>query len=235
MMKYLLVCDLDDTLTGDKDGIEVFNELVLSEKKKFYLVYSSGRFKNSMMSLLERERLIQPDSIISNVGTEIYYAPNRNICKEWEEIIGKNWAKTKERVFSVLDNFDLQLQPYEKRFVISYYVENGAIVEEIRKILQGLEVKIVWTKNQCLDIIPKNAGKGNAAKFISNKLSLPIIGCGDSENDVDMLEKSKYGILVGNASNNLKKKLSKHSNIFIAKSSYAKGVIEGLKFYGIIN
>ena len=234
-MKYLLVCDLDDTLTGDKDGIKAFNELVLSEKKKFYLVYSSGRFKNSMMSLLERERLIQPDAIISNVGTEIYYAPNWNIDKEWEVIIGKNWTKTKERMFLLLDKFDLQLQSYEKRFVIPYFVENGAIVEEIKKTLQGLEVKIVWTKNQCLDIIPKNAGKGNAAKFISNKLSLPIISCGDSENDVDMLEKSKYGILVGNASNNLKKKLSNHSNIYIAKSSYAKGVIEGLKFYGIIN
>lgn len=234
-MEYLLVCDLDDTLTGDKDGIGVFNELVLSEKKKFYLVYSSGRFKNSMMSLLERERLIQSDAIISNVGTEIYYAPNWNIDKKWEEIIGKNWAKTKERVFSILDKFDLQPQPYEKRFVISYYVENGVIVEEIKKILQGLEVKVIWTKNQCLDIIPKNAGKGNAAKFISNKLSLSIISCGDSENDVDMLEKSKYGILVGNAANNLKKELSKHSNIYTAKSCYAKGLIEGLKFYGIIN
>ncbi len=51
-MKYLLVCDLDDTLTGDKDGIEVFNKLVLSEKGEFYLVYSSGRFKDSMIFLI---------------------------------------------------------------------------------------------------------------------------------------------------------------------------------------
>jgi len=233
-MKYLLTCDLDDTLIGDKEGIVVFNELVLSKKKKFYLVYSSGRFKDSIISLIEGEKLIQPDAITSNVGTEIYYAPNWNIDKKWEETIGKNWAKTEVRVVSILDKFDLQPQPYEKRFVISYYIENGAIVEEIKKILQGLEVKIIWTKNQCLDIITKNAGKGNAAKFISNKLSLSIISCGDSENDIDMLENSKYGILVGNASTNLKIELVNRSNTYIAKSCYAKGVIEGLKFYNII-
>jgi hydroxymethylpyrimidine pyrophosphatase-like HAD family hydrolase len=49
-----------------------------------------------------------------------------------------------------------------------------------------------------------------------------------------MLEKSKYGILVGNAFTNLKSELANRSNIYIAKSCYAKGVIEGLKFYNII-
>jgi len=233
-MKYILTCDLDDTLIGDKEGIAVFNKLVLSKKKKFYLVYSSGRFKNSIISLIEGEKLIQPDAIISNVGTEIYYAPNWNIDREWEETIGKNWAKTEERVVSILDKFDLQPQPYEKRFVIPYYIENRTIVREIKEILRVCEVKVIYTKKRCLDIIPKNAGKGNAVEYVGNKVNLLTICCGDSENDVDMLEKSKYGILVGNASTNLKNELANCSNIYIAKSCYAKGVIEGLKFYNII-
>ena len=233
-MKYLLTCDLDDTLIGDKEGIMIFNELVLSKKKKFYLVYSSGRFKNSIISLIEGEKLIQPDAIISNVGTEIYYAPNWNVDKKWEETIGKNWAKTKERVVSILDKFDLQPQPYEKRFVIPYYIENRTIVREIKEILRVCEVKVIFTKKRCLDIIPKNAGKGNAVEYIGNKMNLLTICCGDSENDVSMLEKSKYGILVGNASTNLKSELANRSNIYIAKSFYAKGVIEGLQFYHII-
>jgi len=233
-MKYLLTCDLDDTLIGDKEGIAVFNELMLSKKKKFYLVYSSGRFKKSIISLIEGEKLIQPDCIISNVGTEIYYAPDWNVDEKWKETIGKNWAKTKQRIISILDKFDLQRQPYEKRFVIPYYIENRTVVREIKEILRVCEVKVIYTKKRCLDIIPKNAGKGNAVEYIGNKMILPTICCGDSENDVDMLEKSKYGILVWNASTNLKNELANRSNIYIAKSCYAKGVIEGLKFYHII-
>ena len=231
MIKYLLVCDLDETLTGDKKGIKKFNEIVSSNKEKFYLVYSSGRFKNSITSLIEKEELVNPDAIISNVGTEIYYAPKWNMDEEWEEIIGKNWDK--EEIASILGNFDLKLQPYNKRFVIPCY-GNEAIVRKIKEKLKDCKAKVVYSKKRFLDVIPENAGKGNAAEYIGKKMNLPIICCGDSENDEDMLKKSNYGILVGNASIDLKRKLSKHSNIHIAKSLYARGVIEGLKTHGII-
>jgi len=231
-MKYLLVCDLDETLTGDKKGIRKFNEIISSNKERFYLVYSSGRFKNSIISVVEGEELIQPDAIISNLGTEIYYAPNWNMHEEWEKIIGKNWNK--EKIASILGKFDLQRQPYNKRFVISCYADNEAIVREIKEKLKDCKAKVIHTKKQFLDIVPENAGKENAAKHIGNKMKLPIICCGDSENDEDMLKKSNYGILVGNAPIDLKKKLSKHSNIHVAKSLYARGVIEGLKIHGII-
>jgi sucrose-6F-phosphate phosphohydrolase len=231
-MKYILVCDLDETLTGDKKGIKKFNEIISSNKEKFYLVYSSGRFKNSIISVIEGEELIQPDVIISNLGTEIYYLPNWNIDEEWEKIIGKNWNK--EKIALILGKFDLRLQPYNKKFVIPCYLDNKAIIIEIKEKMKDCKAKVIYTKNRFLDIIPENAGKGNASKYLGNKMNLPIICCGDSENDEDMLKKSKYGILVGNAPIDLKRKLSKHSNIHIAKSPYARGVIEGLKTHGII-
>jgi len=231
-MKFLLVCDLDETLIGDKEGIMEFNAIVFSNKERFYLVYSSGRFKTSMISVIEKEKLIQPNAIVSNIGTEIYYAPNWNIDEKWKRIISKNWAK--ERAASILDKFNLKLQPYKKRFAIPYYTENEAMVGKIKEALQGYRVKVVYTKKQYLDIIPENAGKGSAAKYIGNRMNLPIICCGDSENDIDMLKKSKYGILVGNAPISLKRELSKCPNIYISNSYYAKGIIEGLESYNII-
>ena len=256
-MEYVLVSDIDETLTGDKEGILQFNKIMLSHREKFYLVYSSGRFKESILSVIEKEKLIQPDAIISNVGTEIYYAPHWDIDKEWEKIIGKNWNKGE--IASILSRFYLQLQPYEKKFVIPYYIEEESIVKKVREALKGHRVKVVCTRSfqlqkvikapvtstapvafsvfsekLYLDIVPECAGKGNAAKYIRNKKSLPIICCGDAENDENMLKISSYGILVGNTSIRLKSKLSKCSNIYLAKSYYAKGVIEGLKFYGII-
>ena len=256
-MEYVLVSDLDGTLTGDKEGIRQFNKIMLSHREKFYLVYSSGRFKESILSVIEKEKLIQPDAIISNMGTEIYYAPNWDMDKEWEKIIGKNWNK--EEIASILSRFYLQPQPYEKKFVIPYYIEEESIAKKVREILKGHRVKIICTRGfqlqkmikapvissapvafsvfsekLYLDIVPECAGKGNAAKYIRNKKSLSIICCGDAENDENMLKISNYGILVGNTSIRLKSKLSKCSNIYLAKSYYAKGVIEGLKFYSVI-
>ncbi len=256
-MEYVLVSDLDETLTGDKEGIRQFNKITLSHREKFYLVYSSGRFKESILSVIEKEKLIQPDAIISNVGTEIYYAPNWDIDKKWEKIIGKSWNK--EKIASILSRFYLQPQPYEKKFVIPYYIEEESIAKNVRETLKGYRVKVICTRSfqlqkmikapvissspvayniffekLYLDIVPECAGKGNAAKYIRNKKSVPIICCGNAENDENMLKISNYGILVGNTSIRLKSKLSKFSNIYLAKSYYAKGVIEGLKFYSII-
>jgi sucrose-6F-phosphate phosphohydrolase len=230
-MRYLLICDLDDTLTGDKKGIRKFNEIMSS--KKFCLTYSSGRFKHSMISLIVRTGLVNPEVIIANLGTEIYYAPNWTKDKDWERTVGKSWDK--EKIVSVLDEFDLQRQPYDKQFVVPYYTNKESIVREIEKKMDTYNAKVVHTGNRFLDIIPKRAGKGNAAKYVGEKSKLPIICCGDSENDEEMLKKSDYGILVGNAPVHLRKEMSKHSHVHVAESFHALGVIEGLVSHGIVS
>jgi HAD superfamily hydrolase (TIGR01484 family) len=171
--------------------------------------------------------------MIANLGTEIYYASNWNKDEEWEKIIKKSWKK--EKIASVLEDFGLQRQPYDKDFVIPYYTEDEAKVKEIEEKMRDYNSKVIHTGKQFLDIIPESAGKGNAAKFLGSKLELPIICCGDSENDEEMLEKSDYGILVGNAPVHLRTEMSKHSQVYVAGSFYVMGVIEGLRHHGIIS
>ncbi|MFZ7138212.1 MAG: HAD-IIB family hydrolase [archaeon] len=229
-MKYLLVCDLDDTLTGNKKAIEKFNEVI--SNSNVHLVYSSGRFMKSMMSLIASSGLIEPDIIVANLGTEIYYGPDWIKDKKWEKSLKRQWQK--EKIISILDHFDLKPQHFEKELVVSYYTEDKKIVTELKQKIKQYKVKVVHTKNQFLDIIPKKAGKGNAAKYLGTKMSLPIICCGDSENDEDMLIKSDYGVLVKNSSDDLKKKLEKIPHIHLANYCYANGVLEGLRHKGII-
>lgn len=231
-MDYILISDLDDTLVGDKNSLEKFNNLIISKRENFFLVYSSGRFKNSMLSLIEEENLIQPDAIICNVGTEIYYPPSWERDKNWENIMGKDWDKNK--VIKKLENFPIQLQPYNKEFTASYYVDDESVVNEISVALKEFKVKIIFTKDYLLDIIPAPGGKGQAAKFLKSKIRVPTICCGDSENDIDMLKKCNFGILVGNADTSVKKELKDYQGIYQSKMNYAKGVIEGLIFYKFI-
>jgi sucrose-6F-phosphate phosphohydrolase len=230
-MKYLLICDLDDTLIGEKSGVRNFNKVAIS--KKFHMVYSSGRFKDSMVSLITKVGLVYPDVLIANLGTELYYAPHWTKDLNWEQRIEKNWNK--EKIAEILEDFDLQPQPHNKAFVLPYYSDDQSVVREIRKKMDHCNAKVVHTKNHFLDIIPDLAGKGNAAKYVGCLLDLPIVCCGDSENDEEMLKKSDYGILVGNAPYSLKKAMSEYSHVYIAKLNHAMGVIEGLIHYGFIS
>lgn len=229
-MKYLLVCDLDDTLIGDKIGIKKFNEIMSS---KFYLAYSSGRFKSSIISLIAKAGLVNPDMLIANLGTEIYYAAKWNKDTDWEQIVQKRWNK--EEIISVLKCFDLQPQPYDKMFVVPYYAENDSVVKEIKKKMDEYNAKVVHTGKRFLDIIPKSAGKGKAARYLGERMELPIVCCGDSENDEEMLKTSDYGILVGNAPAYLRKEMANQSHVYVSKSHHAMGVIEGLVHHGIIS
>ncbi|MEA1993896.1 MAG: HAD-IIB family hydrolase [Euryarchaeota archaeon] len=225
-MEYILICDMDGTLTGDREAITEFNRFISSHRKTFYLVYSSGRFKASMISLIKEESLPIPNALIANIGTEIYYAPHWNPDRDWEKRLTGHWPK--EEILSVLRGFDIQPQPYMKKFVLGYYVRNGNVVKNIEKKLCD-QVKCVYTKNRYLDVIPAVAGKGSAAEHLKRKISLPIICCGDSENDIGMLMKGDYGVLVGNASETIKKKMSTQSHLYISGLCCARGVLEGLR------
>lgn len=227
---YILVCDVDDTLTGDREGLNLFNKVISAYREHFYVVYSSGRFKESLLSVIERERLMRPDAITCNVGTELYYSPFWNKDEEWENIINSSWNK--HEIASLLSDLNIEPQPFAKQFVLSYYVEDN--VEQVKNRLQRRNVKIIHTKERYLDIFPERAGKGNAALYVKNKLQLPLICCGDSENDEDMIRKSDYGIVVKNACKKLKKKSANFSNVYIASSPHAQGVIEGLQVFRII-
>lgn len=228
-MNYILISDLDDTLIGNDESLRKLNHFISSVREKFFLVYSSGRFKESILEVVEEYRLLQPDAIISNVGTEIYYSPYWDEDKSWEKLIGKDWQK--EEILSLLKKFPVESQPYDKKFTASYYVEDESVVKEIRKNLKNFKVQIIHTKSYLLDIIPEKAGKGNAARYLKKKKALSTICSGDSENDIDMLTKCDFSILVGNAEERIKKQLLKYDKIYQATSEYASGVIEGLRFF----
>ena len=134
----------------------------------------------------------------------------------------------------ILKKFPVEPQPYVKKFTASYYVEDESVVEKIRKNLKNYKVQIIHTKGHLLDIIPEEAGKGNAARYLKKKKVLSTICSGDSENDIDMLTKCDFSILVGNAEERVKSLLSSYDKIYQATSEYASGIIEGLHFFKAI-
>ena len=98
----------------------------------------------------------------------------------------------------------------------------------------------LWSSGKDLDILPAAAGKGKAIRFLLRFLDLEpqqVITAGDSGNDRSMLEEFERGIVVANAQPELKKlkeDVTSNSKLYFAHRSYAAGVAEGLRYFGVL-
>ncbi len=78
-----------------------------------------------------------------------------------------------------------------------------------------------------LEILPKNASKGNMLRMITSKLGIKleeVIAVGDKDNDISMIEISGIGVAVENASPLLKEKAD-----YIAPPGYKGGLWDVVK------
>ncbi len=87
-------------------------------------------------------------------------------------------------------------------------------LEELREALLsdkeyqlGERVQMIFSNEQYLEILPVEAGKGNALHFVTNYLPAlhsHTFAAGDAENDISMLEAAHIGIAMANASEEVK-------------------------------
>lgn len=110
------------------------------------------------------------------------------------------------------------------------------MLREVEKRLEGFDVDIIYSQDLYLDILPKNINKGSAMVYLAKVWNIDrdrIIACGDSGNDIAMLEVVK-SIVVGNAKRELiewTQRQASASDSFMARESFARGIIEGLRYF----
>ena len=137
--------------------------------------------------------------------------------------------------------FELQPSKYQHVYKRSYYFKDAYAndIEQIEDALQGeeIDVNVVYSGDQYLDILPKWANKGNALTWLIKHLGFKkeeTLVAGDSGNDIAMFNLNKVkGIAVGNAREELYK-VSKYLPVYHAEKIRDKGVVEGLVYYGIL-
>lgn len=238
MNSLLLATDLDGTLVGDDDATQrLFNALdSLRANKDVKLVYVTGRSLELFKQLKSENNLLDPAALITAVGTEIYIDGQH--LEEWPRVAG--WDV--EAIKSTLSNIpQLELQPEteQRSFKVSYFLnENPSVLADIKNKLQDHPVDIVYSQNRYLDILPKCINKGSALNFLASRWKIDhqnIVACGDSGNDINMLERHN-AIIVGNAREELLKWYAEnHQSTYLAKGHFANGILEGLKHYGFVD
>ncbi|NCU37814.1 sucrose-phosphate phosphatase [Candidatus Saccharibacteria bacterium] len=239
MNEILVATDLDGTLIGDDEALQKLNDYLtaLREHSRLKLAYVTGRSMTLYQQLAAQKSLITPDALVTAVGTEIYWngtetADNWPVCN--------NWNRLKiVQALSEIEQLATQPESEQRPFKISYFLgqNNDAILAKVKYVLEDFDVDIVYSQDLYLDILPKHINKGSALMHLAIKWDIDsksIFACGDSGNDIDMLKVSK-SIVVGNAKQELLD-WARHSSstelpIYIAKHSFAAGILEGLAFY----
>tara|TARA_R110001583_G_scaffold85292_5_gene223466 strand:- start:4396 stop:6480 length:2085 start_codon:yes stop_codon:yes gene_type:complete len=241
----LLSFDIDNTLIDFHTHKSNFRKIwkKYQSKNDVILTYNTGRLIDDVQDLIHRGILPEPDYIISGVGTHIYDYNEKQVIKEFNDILDDGWDL--ESVEKIIQNINHPINEQPSRFQHaykrSYFFHNATpeLIDSIEKDFMDAEmhINVVYSGEQYLDILPKWANKGNALQWLLQKLNIDAshaLVAGDSGNDSAMFDlENVKGIVVANAHEELYK-YTKHRQTYHAEGICCDGVIEGLVYYGVL-
>lgn len=115
--------------------------------------------------------------------------------------------KEMERLPDNYEDYHNIKEPWVKVLFMQEIDEIG----EVRRILQESPFKdryeFIQSSRHYYELLPKNASKGNAVMELANMYRIDpknVIGVGDNENDLSLVEKAGVGIAVSNAIDEVK-------------------------------
>ncbi len=234
--KHILATDLDGTLVGDPQGLQQLLHFYQQQTFDITLIYITGRYYDSALSLIHQEGLPIPDLLVTDVGTSIYSGDQLAMDLEWAELMQVDWMPEKiEAIAASVNGMTKQPLPLENRR--SYFVEDPQPVEELKNKLTRHDVphKLIFSGGRDVDVLPPGSGKGQALEYILKKYDFEnakLLVAGDSGNDLEMLTLGFPSVIVGNAQPELLES-PEHPYIFRATRSCAGGIHEAwLHFHG---
>lgn len=241
MSRLLLASDLDGTLVGDPAALEVLNAGLGSQRDRWVIAYVTGRTLDSTLSLLAETPLLRPDLLVTGVGSEIHWGPGLEPDVAWRRRMGRGWSR--ERVRAIASFFPaLVSQPphCQGPFKCSYTLAVApsertleGLVTTMRR--QRLRARLIYSSGRDLDVVPIRSGKGNAVRYVAERLGIPpegVLACGDSGNDLDMLAMGGSAVVVANAQPELL--ASAPLGAYRARAPYAAGIHEALVHFGYL-
>lgn len=239
--KKLIITDIDGTLIEpkfDNPGLEKLKKFLKNRPKDVAFGLASGRNFDLIKEVID-EYDLDVDVLVSSVGTEIYYEPDKKfIDTDWQDHLSFQWDREKIiKTLKPLKWLRIQEENAQNPLKLSYYYDPEFYdEEEVKALLENdwYHVNVITSHNQFVDILPKRASKGNAILYLCHKWGISlnnVYACGDSGNDMDMFRDPINGIIVGNMSKELHH-LKSRKKLFIADEYASAGICEGLEFYG---
>lgn len=238
---FLLASDIDGTLLGDESGEELFRHFAASQAGQFCLAYITGRYRHSVLQLINEGRLPRPRFICSDVGTELFDLddPANRLGDAYAARAQNNWDL--DEIYRLGIGEGVTRQEFDEgqpRFQAGFYW--NARPETLRAFkrrlstLEGLVIQASY--DTYIDVLPARLGKGQAVVFLQEELGFAreqVVVAGDSGNDRQMFETSFKGIVPANALDELKS-LARQPWHYHSPYPAARGVLDGLRRFGFI-
>jgi sucrose-phosphate synthase len=180
--------------------------------------------------------------LVTAVGSEIHYGPSKPVMDlNWQRTIGHRWNPDGLRqCLAEVPGVRLQPARDQREFKLSYFVDpsDWPGAREVRRRLKerGLAASLIYSHHEFLDLLPVRASKGRAVQYLARRWGFgmdQVLVAGDSGNDADMLRSGALGVVVENHSSELRS-LRNRDRIYFADSPYAHGILEGIRFHGLV-
>ncbi|MHA6317643.1 HAD-IIB family hydrolase [Altererythrobacter sp. CAU 1778] len=231
----LILSDIDNTLTGCRDGAAALEDWARRNGNIAFGV-ATGRSLHEAMRILRKWQYSIPHLLITDVGSRIWWRKGADLSpdREFEAAIAATWngdevVKVLRSVPGIAPQREVDQSPFKK----SYLLANAFVAKEAGRALRaaGLQAKCIYSHGTMLDVVPYGAGKAGAMRHVARRLGLPlqkVVAIGDSGNDLDMLSECPNAVLVANFNAELDA-LAKSPSVYVAKQPYAGGALEGVK------
>lgn len=235
--QWLLISDVDDTLTGDASALQDFVQQVAKRQPRLFVALNSSRPADSVDATLRQvfPKNFTPDAIITAMGTQIRV--EGEWVQAWTEQFS-NWPRA-AIVNAVLScGHRAHDDEYQTEHKASFAVPRGEaqaqVITELERL--ALPCRVIASGQDDLDILPPRGGKDHATLFLAKLLGVDaqtlLVVAGDSANDLAMFQVAPHAIAVGNARTELLQGMPSESS-YHANAHHAAGVLEGLEHFGV--
>ncbi|HEY5728283.1 MAG TPA: HAD family hydrolase [Acidimicrobiia bacterium] len=231
---WMLVADVDDTLTGDDEALASLMA-ALREAGTVRLVLDSSRPIASVATTLAGLPVeVAPDAVVGALGTEVVIRGEPR--PGWQERFAGFDRAPVDLVMAAL-GWPLHPPELQTPFKASFAIPPAGRSEAERRVTgTGLAARCLHGDSDYFDVIPANAGKEAPLGYLATHLGVDggrTVAAGDGSNDASLLMSAPHAIAVGNATPALRRALGRNG-AYQAETAHAGGILEGLRAIGAL-